>query len=152
MPGNIKLSIPHNCAAVVKAVVCGEVHVVLFDILTLLKYAKDHSVEGYDKLEDVIASLEGCTEEKVRAMATGGVAILQHTLVANQLLLVPMGYVILERASARETLIYGVRRSFFTSSDRACESYAAMRQLFAASGKQVTRMDEIAALMEAKKV
>ncbi len=147
MPGHIKLSLPHNCAGVVKAVACGEVHVVLFDIVTLLKFTKDEQLEGYGKLEDVMASLEKCTEEKLTSMSKGGVVIYQHTLVAAQLLFIPMGYVIMERASAKETLIYGVRRSFFKSSDRSRESYSAMRQLFAASGKPTSRMDELLALM-----
>ena len=121
---------------------CGELYVVVIEMSSLQKYTADAQID-MAKLSDYMAGIEGFTEEKIDDLKEKGVVFLQHVLQKDKLLHVPMGWLLLERAPKSQTLIYGVRKSFFTASDKAKAAYAHVLGMFRQDGRNTERMDKI---------
>ena len=56
---------------------------------------------------------------------------------------------LLELASPKTSLVYGLRKSYMVKSSASLENYTCLRNLFAAQKRNVTRMDAIIKLMAA---
>jgi hypothetical protein len=112
-----------------------------------MAYAQAKKLPGYAKLDEFMATVEGFTGEFIEELKANNVLIYQCILKEHEVLNVPMGYVMLERASAAKTLVYGLRRSYFFRSERCLKVYTILRELFSAQGRNVGRMDLICAKM-----
>jgi len=147
-PGNSKLTVPNNCVAFAKALVCGEIHVAAIDIETVYK-AANHDLQkpGYDGLDKLLNSIEAWTAETMDEFRTAGVTMKQRTLHQNEVLFVPMGWLIMEKVSSASSLVYGVRKSWMTATDSSKKGYTILRDYFNADGRNVARMNQILAKM-----
>jgi hypothetical protein len=96
---------------------------------------------------ELMKSMEELTAEVVDKMRGAGVKIFQIELVHNELLYIPMGYMVLEKASASHALVYGVRKSLFTSTEQSKDAYTLFRAACAAENRNTARMDAILANM-----
>ena len=65
----------------------------------------------------------------------------------NGVLYVPMGWLLYEKVDTSVSLVYGLRKSFTTSTPKSKIGYMLLRELFAAGGRNVERMDSIANLL-----
>ena len=146
-PANEKVMIPHNCSAVARALVHGELNVVLIDMVSLSK-SYLHDKVGFEKLKDYMDGIEAFTGEKVDAIKAAGVRILSHHMVGGQVLNVPMGWLLLEKVPKSASLVYGVRRSYFRTSEHARSGYATCVNLFRQDGRNIERMDNILDLLK----
>ena len=71
-----------------------------------------------------------------------GVKPYYHKLEKDQVLFVPMGYLLMERSGA-STMNYGARKSFIMHEGHAIENYTACKSLQAKDGKNVEKMQQV---------
>ena len=147
-PGNEKIAVPHNCAATCKILACGRIHVTLVNVVSLHKYITDNRLENYATIKQLVDTAEGWTENTVDALRAAGVEMLQAQMEPNNVIVIPMGWLIMEKADPSSQLVYGVRKSWMTNTDKSRAAYKIFRDLFAAEGRNITRMDAILKLMD----
>lgn len=146
-PGNEKLTVPHNCAAAAKALVCGEILAVVINVSSLMEVVKGQGLTGYSSLENLLASIEAWDGKAMDEFRAAGVVMQQCTLRQNEVIYVPMGWLLLEKASSSSPLVYGVRKSFMIATAESKKGYAFMHDLFEADKRNVSRMADILSRM-----
>ena len=132
-----------NAAACVKALALGVSNVLLVEVESYLKACKPDPEANLDFLDD-IAKLSG---ENLIALKGKGVQMRWHKHERGQLLFIPAGWIVVEYAPTTNTLLYGVRKSFFTSDAPAKSRYAKLIDLYQKPGKNASRMKAIQQLM-----
>ena len=132
-----------NHASIIKVLVVGEIRHLMLEWssfkLAILKMIGD----GADKLslEEIFEKFKAMDEAKLVELHKHGCNTCQCVLRTKDVLYVPTGWLSVEVA-ANQTLIYGIRKSFFK---KGC--YApykdAIEIVKAQGGKSVTRMEQI---------
>ncbi len=154
-------SLNTNCAAMLRGLVMGSVRVLCIELLSLLQAAQKAAAgekqaaeeqAGEQKpdettLDSVFDSVEGITQERLAELAKDGVKLLQHTLQKNELLYAPMGWITVEQLPGDVKLCYGVRKSFMLKGEASTEAYKKCITLFARSGRNIERMQQIANIL-----
>ena len=148
LPGSDKLLMPPNCGAMFKYQVSGTVDVLFIDMVSLASVIAVKSLKSYGKLDEYLEAIEKWDKDTMAKLLTDGVKMLQHKLCKNEMLYIPMGWIIVEKAAPDEVLNYGVRKSFMTKHPTSKAAYGLCRTLFAAAGRNVDRMNEIYMLMQ----
>jgi len=91
------------------------------------------------ELETLLANL---TVPQATALVGKGVKIFKHVQEPTELVIIPAGWCVLERAqkSDQTELVFGVRKSIFIKSEIQKESYVAAMGLLEAAGSNIERM------------
>jgi hypothetical protein len=148
VPGSDKLLMPPNCGAMFKYQVSGTVDILFIDMVSLASVIASKSLQSYGRLDEYLETIEKWDKDTMAKLLTDGVKMLQHKLCKNEMLYIPMGWIIVEKAAPDEVLNYGVRKSFMTKHPASKTAYGLCRTLFAAAGRNIDRMNEIHTLME----
>ena len=103
-----------NHASIIKVLVVGEIRHLLLEWSSFKTAVVKVIGEGADKLstEEILEKLKGMDETKMVELHKNGCNMLQCLLKKQDVLYVPTGWLSIEVA-ANQTLIYGIRKSFF---------------------------------------
>lgn len=147
LPGSEKVNLPPNNAAMLRYLCAGTVDILLIDAVSLASAAKEKEWAGHGTLEAYLNTIEKWDASAIKACTEAGVHMKQCQLQKNQLLYVPMGYWLVEKAAKDEALVYGARKSFFAKSSKSKDGYAAIANVYRSSSRNMERMDAIAGLL-----
>ena len=128
--------------------VSGTVDTLFIDMISLASVIASKSLGSYGKLDEHLEAIEQWDMDTMAQLLKDGVKMFQHKLCKNELIYIPMGWVIVEKAAPDEVLNYGVRKSFMTKHLTSKTAYGLCRTLFAAAGRNIDRMNEIHTLIE----
>ena len=144
-PGMNYVGLTPNAAAQVRVHAKGEVQLMLFhwqDFSEKMKLAG----EAFSKALDHVSKL---TDEKLEDLKANGVKMWKHTLTENELIFVPAGFVSVEACDLTCTEVYGIRKSFFPTTDQSVvDSYRNVLTQFAKDKRSIGQMEAVAASLE----
>ena len=147
VPGTEKLLMPPNCGAMFKYQVAGKVNSLLIDMCSLATAIAAKSLTTYAKLDEYLESIEKWDDTTLTMLLDEGVIMQQHELLKNQMLFIPMGWLVLEKAAGDDVLNYGIRKSFMIKTPVSKKGYSRCMSLFEAAGRNTDRMEGICKLM-----
>eukprot|EP00959_Pyramimonas_sp_CCMP1952_P200790 4199867-Pyramimonas_sp.AAC.1 len=142
-----------NCAAILRVLATGRVRCLFIKTDSLFQaLAKEGCPEG---LKMLAAESRSATIEKIpkmdaaalKAAKEGGLIMKKVVQTSSSMVYVPMGWLIVETCGQGDSLNYGIRKSFITSSTASKAIYSFVGELFKEAGKDVVRMDAIKALI-----
>ncbi|CAE7630094.1 unnamed protein product [Symbiodinium necroappetens] len=128
-----------NSAAFLRVLSYGDVEVYCMSMVDFMKgvtAAGTAAPKSTSELEEMIFHLDGAVWKAM------GVKPYYHKLEKDQVLFVPMGYLLMERSGA-STMNYGARKSFIMHEGHAIENYTACKSLQAKDGKNVEKMQQV---------
>ena len=137
-----------NSAGVFRCIVLGEVETWAIDVRSFVAASKQLNQEITDA-EALSTAVKNLTAEQVKVLEGKGAKIYFHLLKKEELIYVPVGWAVAEKAR-QCTVLYGVRKSVFFASTGVADSYKTAKDLLAASGASVSKMDAVLELLTAK--
>jgi hypothetical protein len=126
---------------------CSQVETLAIEVSSLMEFAS--GMDGYDTLQKLVSSVSEWDGKQIQDMLQKGVKMYLHTLSRNEVMYVPIGYIMVEKAARDQNLVYGMRKSFMAKSEAGRCGYDRLRALFQQSGREVDRMTKILELMDA---
>ncbi len=113
-------------------------------------------IEACKKMNNRVVDLEtfkntvnGLTADVAKEMIGHGAQIYYHKLAHEQLIYIPSGWFVIERATADCSVMYGVRKSVFFDTPAARSSYQSAMD---GSGQSTGKMDELLKVFTAQPV
>ena len=137
-----------NFASMVKVQVSGDVQHMFIEIKSLMKILSKKRGEGGPEHDITAAQTHTLQLDRagLDALIQKGLQVRVCLLSKNELLYLPMGWIVMEVALP-SVHIHGIRKSFFLRS--SCEAYKLAVDLVNSQGKNTDRMKQIAALVSA---
>jgi hypothetical protein len=130
-----------SAAGTLRLQAMGESHIILVRTTDLSKAVK--AVDQVDmKATEANAMFQDMTADKMVAYKAAGLHPYCTCLQVNQMLWIPSGWIIAERAGAIQ-LHYGIRKSFFENTSQARLEIAAVVEASKAEGKAPVRMEQV---------
>ena len=117
----------------------------------LAKENKDDDVKLVQNLSEWMTSsafVEKLTTETLKAAVASGVEMYQATISKKTSLYIPLGWYCVEKSLPDHPIICGARKCYMTCETFDVELYLVIKQMFAKSGRVITRMEEIARAMQ----
>lgn len=147
-PMHTSLSVSPNSAACLRILWFGELEVTCVSLTGAMKYLRDMGTAPAN-LDALRGTLSQWSAGDVAAAQGAGVAIYHGQFGKEDLCYVPCGWFLMERVKAGSTLLYGVRKSLFISTDTTgVANYVEAKGLLAGSGSNVQKMDEILRVLQ----
>ena len=137
----VQNAFPPNSAAMMRVLFVGEMDVYMTAVEPFEKACHEVAIPVPDKqsLHDAFENLDDATVKKLNAK---GAKIFKVSQKAEQLLYVPVGWLVSERA-VKGPLIYGIRKSVFVASPAGKASYSKAKIFLESSGVDVSKMISI---------
>ena len=130
------------CMASLRCLVAGQVTCVVFDVKALASALGQIKQCDKLKISDVLEYLKNMTDANVAELASKGCVGVVCEQKAKDVLYIPAGHVVIEKAS-EGMLLYGFRKAWMNIGDAAHQSYEAMIGCWRTEGRQTQRMEEI---------
>ena len=128
-----------NAAAMLRVVAMGSVTVVAFDLRRVVD-CMDNKSPTLQEVTEFVLELQDVLKD-----ADGNIIGHGVTLTQDDILFVPTGWIMAEQVNVT-SLTYGVRKSFLLDTPAAKASYNTAVDLMKRSGRDASRMEEIAKL------
>ena len=130
------------CMASLRCLVAFQVTCVVFDVKALASALGQIKQCDKLKISDVLEYLKNMTDANVAELASKGCVGVVCEQKAKDVLYIPAGHVVIEKAS-EGMLLYGFRKAWMNIGDAAHQSYEAMIGCWREEGRQTQRMEEI---------
>ena len=137
-----------NVAAMVRVLALGEVDSIIIDTSTLIAVSHDlvgPAFQNMDYLYEVLARMDGA---QLTSLYANGVKMYRMKQRKGDLAFVPQGFLVIELSLVPHSMIYGMRKSFFTKTKVGAEGYKHLVKLHEASGRSTDRMNKLLEMME----
>ena len=143
-----------NSGAMFRLMVLGEIEVHAFPATAVLEAFKKigDGAKHFDDLKKKLISLE---EAKYQSLiTTGGLTVWHHKQEKDQLIYIPVGWVVIERvvSGPKVPSVYAVRKSYFFDTPASQASYNAVVKSMQDAGREVKKMSEVSALFKSMEV
>lgn len=134
-----------NAASQIRVHVRGEVNMMMFDWHSFCEKMQVAS----EPFSCALALVSSLTDDKLKECKSKGVQMWEHTLVANELLYLPVGCVAVETCCSGSTEVYGIRKSFFPTGDqRIVDNYKTVLLQFGKDKRSVGAMESVSAALD----
>ena len=111
----------------------------------LTQWAKSKDALTYDDFNKAIGDLDSAT---LKMWSDAKVSFFTHLARAGNMIYIPSGWCGMEQTCPGQSLVYGVRKSFFRATERDTKAFEACKLLLANSKRNVDRMVSIQTLMQ----
>ena len=141
------IGITPNGAAMLRVLSVGTVNVACFHLQSLATYTNETrgpALESLDYFNDGFGKHDAAA---LAHMQENGVKIRFVTQKSGSLLYVPQGWVVVESSEKGSQVISGIRKSFMLKSPVHTQCFRKVKELMAASGRNISRMESILELM-----